>query len=166
MSVRLFYDRWPQYHRRLLDAVPTWSDEVLALRASPEHMAIWAIVGHIAATRVYWLCHVTGEPGAEATPFAGPYGDGWEDDPDHPRSAEELASALESTWSIIDRVLDTWSPADLETDVERWYGTERQVHTKSSILQRLISHEAYHVGEISQTLGVHGLPEVYIWRAY
>jgi len=69
MSVRLFYDRWPQYHRRLLDAVPTWSDEVLALRASPEHMAIWAIVGHIASTRVYWLCHVTGEPGAEATPF-------------------------------------------------------------------------------------------------
>ena len=72
MSVRLFYDRWPQYHRRLLDAVPTWSDEVLALRASPEHMAIWAIVGHIAGTRVYWLWHVAGEPGAEATPFAGP----------------------------------------------------------------------------------------------
>ena len=166
MSVRLFYDRWPQYHRRLLDAVPTWSDEVLALRASPEHMAIWAIVGHIASTRVYWLCHVTGEPGAEATPFAGPYGDGWEDDPDHPRSAEELASALESTWLIIDRVLDRWSPADLETEVERWYRAERQVHTKTSILQRLISHEAYHVGEISQTLGVHELPEVYIWRAY
>jgi hypothetical protein len=43
MSVRLFYDRWPQYHRRLLDAVPTWSGEVLALRASPEHMALWAV---------------------------------------------------------------------------------------------------------------------------
>ena len=86
--------------------------------------------------------------------------------PDHPRSAEELASALASTWSIVDRALETWSPSDLNTEVERWYDTERQVHTKTSILQRLISHEAYHVGEISQTLGVHGLPEVYIWRAY
>ena len=39
MSIRLFYDRWPQYHRRLLDAVPTWTEEQLALRASPAHMA-------------------------------------------------------------------------------------------------------------------------------
>jgi len=33
-----------------------------------------ATVGHTAAARVYWLCGVLGEPGAETTPFTDPNG--------------------------------------------------------------------------------------------
>ncbi|HXR27078.1 MAG TPA: hypothetical protein VN771_04390 [Candidatus Baltobacteraceae bacterium] len=106
---------------------------------------------------------VLGEPGAEATPFAGT-DDGWEDDLDHPRSAAELVMALETTWPIIDRCLDRWTPALFEERVERMYGDERQVHTRASILQRLFSHEAYHCGELSQTLGIAGLPQIDLWR--
>jgi hypothetical protein len=32
--------------------------------------------------------------------------------------------------------------------VERYYGDQRQVHTRSSILQRLLTHEAYHCGAL------------------
>ena len=166
MSIRLFYDRWPQYNRRLVETLRGLDAEQLALRAQPEHWPVWAIAGHLAGSRVYWLCHVLGVPGAEATPFAGPYGDGWEDDLEHPRTAEELVDALESTFAVIDGVLDRWTPEDLGVEFERWYADQRQVHSRTSVLQRLLTHEAYHDGEIALALGAHHLDPVYIWRPY
>jgi uncharacterized damage-inducible protein DinB len=165
MSIRLFYDRWLQYNRRLTEVVGAMTDEQLAIRPSPDLWPIWATVGHTAAARVYWLCGVLGEPGAASTPFADPMsGDGWEDDLDHPRGADELTSALITTWAIIDRCLDRWTPAMLEETVERLYGDQRQVHSRASILQRLLTHEAYHCGELSQTLGIRELPQIDLWR--
>ncbi len=163
MSIRLFYDRWPQYNRRLTEVIGGMSDQQLAIRPSPDLWPIWATVGHTAAGRVYWLCAVLGEPGAETTPFDPTWDEGWEDDLDHPRKAVELAQALDTTWSIIDRCLDAWTPAMLEETVDRYYGDQRQVHSRSSILQRLLTHEAYHCGELSQTLGIHGLPQIDLW---
>ena len=48
MTIRLFYDRWPQYERRLVDSLRDLTPEQLALRAAPEHWPIWAIAGHVA----------------------------------------------------------------------------------------------------------------------
>ena len=163
MSIRLFYGMWPQYDRRLREVIGSMTDADLAIRPSPQGWPIWATVGHTAGTRVYWLCTVLGEQGAETTPFGGT-DDGWEDDLEHPRSAAELVAALQTTWSIIDHCLDHWPPAVLEERVERRYGNERQVHTRASIIQRLFSHEAYHCGELSQTLGMAGLPQIDLWR--
>jgi hypothetical protein len=73
-------------------------------------------------------------------------------------------SALDTTWAIIDGVLDRWTPAMLGEEVERTYGDQRQIHTRASIIQRLFTHEAYHCGELSQTLGIHGLPQIDLWR--
>ena len=58
MSIRRFYDRWPQYDRRLTDIVGSMSDEQLAIRPAPDGWPIWATVGHTAGTRTYWLCGV------------------------------------------------------------------------------------------------------------
>jgi len=165
MTIRLFYDRWPQYNRRLVETIRGLSDEQLALRAQPEHWPVWAIVGHLAGSRVYWLCHVLGEPGADATPFPELSDEGWEDDLEHPRSAAELVGALESTFAVIDGILDRWTPDMLSVEFERWYGDLRQVHTRTSVLQRVLTHEAYHDGEIALALGAHHLDPVYIWRA-
>jgi uncharacterized damage-inducible protein DinB len=164
MSIRRFYDRWPQYNRRLTEVIGAMTDEQLAIQSAPDRMSIWATVGHNAGVRVYWLCHVLGEPGAETTPWPDPTTEGWEDDPDHPRSAAELVHALDTTWAIIDGVLDRWTPELLDETVERYYGDQRQVHSRSSILQRLFTHDAYHCGELSQTLGIHGLPQIDLWR--
>jgi uncharacterized damage-inducible protein DinB len=165
MPIRPFYDRWPQYNRRLTEVIAAMSDEQLAIRPDPDRWPIWATVGHTAAARVYWLCAVIGEPGAETTPFTDPNGEGWEDDLTHPRGAAELVGALDSSWAIVDRCLDEWSPDDLDLPVERFYGEIRQVHSRSSIIQRLLTHEAYHCGELSQTLGIHGLPQIDLWGA-
>ncbi|HET9455735.1 MAG TPA: DinB family protein [Candidatus Limnocylindrales bacterium] len=165
MSIRRFYDRWPQYNRRLTEVVGAMSDADLAIRSAPVRFPIWAVVGHTAAARVYWLCGVLGEPGAEATPFPDPNAEGWEDDLDHPRRTDELVLALDTTFAIVEDCLDRWTPALLEKTVERVYGDSHQVHSRSSILQRLITHEAYHCGELSQTLGINGLPQIDLWRS-
>ena len=162
-SILPAYDMWPQYNRRLRDVVAVMTDKQLAIRPSPELFPIWATVGHTAGTRVYWLCQVAGEPGTETTPFTNPE-EGWEDDLDHPRSAEELVAALDSTFAIIEGCLDRWTPDMLGEGIERTYLGTTQVHTRGSILQRMFSHEAYHCGELSQTLGIHGLPQIDLWR--
>jgi uncharacterized damage-inducible protein DinB len=165
MPIRPFYDRWPQYNRRLTEVVGAMSDEQLAIRPAPDLWPIWATVGHTAGARVYWLCAVLGEPGAGKTPFTDPHSDeGWEDRLDQPRRADELVRALDTTWAIIDRCLDGWTPAMLDEVVERVYGDQRQVHSRASIIQRLLTHEAYHCGELSQTLGIQGLPQFDLWR--
>lgn len=166
MSIRLFYDRWPQYNRRLVEVVRDLTDEQLALRPAEDHWPVWAILGHLAAVRVYWLCNILGEPGADRTPFADLDADGWEDDLSHPRTAVELVEALESTFSVVDDVLDRWTPDVLGMEFERSYLDLRQLHTRTSVLQRLLTHDAYHDGEVAQTLGVHGIEPPYIWRPY
>jgi hypothetical protein len=77
----------------------------------------------------------------------------------------EIVGALDTTWLIIDGCLDRWTTAMLEETVERSYGDQRQLHSRASILQRLLTHEAYHCGELSQTLGIAGLPQIDLWRS-
>src|SRR5437667_9409820 len=100
MSIRQFYDRWPQYNRRLTEVVGAMTDEQLAIRPSPELWPIWATVRHTAGVRVYWLCTVLGEP----APWPDPTDDnGSDDDLHHPRTAAELVPGLDSTWAHVDR---------------------------------------------------------------
>jgi hypothetical protein len=155
---------WPQYATRLRDGVAGLSADQLAIRAGPEHDPIWALTAHAAGARVYWLCGVFEQPGADRTPFTEPLtGLGWEDEPDHPRSGDELARALDSTWEVVRDCLDRWTIADLALTATRDWGDVRQVHTRASVLNRLFSHDAFHVGEISQLLGLHGLTPIDIW---
>jgi uncharacterized damage-inducible protein DinB len=163
-TLRPFFDRWPQYNRRLRDVIAAMTPEQLAIRPSPDGWPIWATVGHTAGGRLYWLCTIVGEPGRDATPFADLTGDeGWEDDLDHPRNAPELVDALDSTFRIVERCLDRWTIDMIGDEIPREYAGRRQIHTRGSILQRMFSHDAYHCGELSQTLGIHGLPQIDLW---
>ena len=163
--VAALYPDWPQYAARISDAVAGLSAEQLALRAGPDHGQIWQLAAHSAGTRVFWLCGIFGEPGADTTPFPHPLTeDGWEDDESHPRSGEELRWALDSTWALVAGVLDRWSVDSVDRTAVRMRadGTP-QLHTRASVLNRMISHDAFHAGEISQLLGLHGLPAIDLW---
>jgi uncharacterized damage-inducible protein DinB len=141
------------------------SPEQLAIRPAPDNSPIWATVAHTAGARVYWLCGVLGEPGADTTPFDDPLsGVGWEDDESTPRRADELVTALDTTWQIVEGCLDRWTTRMLGEEFVRRSGDVEQVHTRASVLQRLLTHEAYHCGELSQTLGIHGLEQIDLWR--
>src|SRR4051812_3589686 len=162
--VALLYPDWPQHHGRLREGVRSLTPEQLDLRAGPDHATIWQLTAHVAGTRVYWLCGIFGEPGADGTPFADPFGDGWEDDPDHARSGDELAWALDSTFGVVRDVLARWATDDLHVSADRTFGGVTVVHPRASVLNRLFSHDAFHAGEVSQLLGLHGLPEIDLWR--
>jgi hypothetical protein len=165
MSIRLFYDHWHVYNQAFIDVLGSMTDEQLAIAPGPDRWPVWATAGHTPAARVYWLCGVFGEPGADATPWPNPLTDlGWEDDLDTPRRAEELVHAFESTWPIIDGVLERWTPEMLEQPFRREISGKVQHHTRTSVLQRMLSHEAYHAGELSQTLGIAGLPQIDLWK--
>jgi uncharacterized damage-inducible protein DinB len=162
--VASLYPDWPQYAERIRDAVKDLTADQLALRAGPEHAAIWALAAHIAGTRVYWLCGVFGEPGADRTPFTDPMSDtGWEDDQTHPRSGTELAWALDSSWDVVRDCLGRWSVDDLDVTAERVRDGVTRIHSRASVLNRICSHDAFHAGEISQLLGLHELPPIDLW---
>jgi len=164
--VGAFFEGWRKHNGRLVDAIRSLSDEQLKLRAADDQWPVWAIAAHTAGARVYWLCGVFKESGAESTPFTDPAsGYGWEDDQSRPRGSAELVYALESSWAIVERCLGTWTTSMLNDEFRREIGGETQVHTRQSVLVRMITHDAYHSGEISQILGANGLPEIDLWRA-
>ena len=160
--VRLYAD-WQRYNDRIIAGLRDRSAEELGLRAAPDYWPIWAIAGHAAGARVYWLCSVFGEPGAETTPFTDPTGFGWEDDLATPRRAGELVRAFESSWRIVAGCLERWTPAMLDETARREGRGGVQLHTRQSVLLRLITHDAYHAGEIALTLGIHGRDPLDLW---
>ena len=162
-NVAFFYAGWRQMNDRLIEVVGSLSDEELAWVPAPGMWPVWALVGHLCGARAYWLCAVLGEPGVERTPFTDPNGAGWEDDPTHPRGADELVHALRSTWTLIDACLERWTPEMLRVEFRRQRGAVVQLHTRQSVLIRLLTHDASHSGEISHTLGSHGRGEVDLW---
>ena len=168
-TLRPFYADWAGYNRRTIDGIRRLSRDDLALPVlasrdgGGEPWPIWAVFGHTAAVRVFWLCEVFGEPGAERTPFEGET-PGWEDDLSHPRSADELVGAWESTWSIIEGCLDRWTPETLDRETRRdEAGRPPEIHTRQSILMRMITHEGYHLGEVNLTLGANGREPINPW---
>ena len=164
-SIRPFYADWAGYNRRTTDALRAMSPEDLALRVAvaDRDWPIWAVAAHTVGARVFWLCHVFGEPGADTTPFNDPSGFGWEDDLDTTRSAEEVSGAWDSTWGVVAACLDRWTPASLAETAERQGAAGPRRYTRQSTLLRLINHEAYHVGEISLTLGANGGEPIDLW---
>lgn len=165
MSIASFYEGWRFAQERLVQRIGELSPHQLQLRAAPHLWPIWAIAAHTAGTRPYWLCHVFKEPGAERTPFTDPEGLGWEDDPTHPREADELVSALQTTWTIVEDCLARWTPAMLPDEFRREINGQVQIHTRQGVLIRLVTHDAYHIGEINQTLGMNGLAEISMWTS-
>ena len=173
MSIEGFYGDWRLYNDLIVDALRGMSTEELALRAAPDDVVtpdldssmswpIWAIAGHTASTRVYWLCNFLGEPGWESTPFYG-VEDGWEDHLDQPRSADELVTAWQTTWQIVERALATWTPATLDEPMSP-DGAAATAHlTRRSLIHRMMFHEAYHVGEIAVIQAIHGRPQIDLW---
>ncbi len=162
LNVAPFYAGWHLGNESLITVIEPLSPEQLQLPVGSPDWPVWASAAHLAGTRVYWLCGVFGEPGAETTPFADP-NVGWEDDITRPRTAGELVTALETTWRIVERCLATWTPESLSLTAQRVREGRVQIHTRQSVLMRMITHDAYHCGEISLVLGSHGLGAIDLW---
>jgi uncharacterized damage-inducible protein DinB len=163
MSVAPIFEGWQRIQQHLVRRVADLGPEELRLKASADAWPVWAIVSHIATARVYWLCGVFKEPGAEGTPFADPFGEGWEDRLDAPRKTDELILAVESSWRVVESCLRGWTLDMLGKAFTREIDGEVQHHTRQSVLTRLATHDAFHSGEISILLDANGFASLDPW---
>ena len=163
-TIRPAFSSWPNYNRRWRDVVAALTDEQLAIQPSPGQWPLWASIGHAACQRVFWLCDFAGEPGADTTPFTNAGHDcPGDDDLEHVLSAAQLAQALDSTFRIVERCLDTWTLEMLDEVLGRPEWDESWVHTRGAVLQRVFSHDVSHITDLNGALGAHGLRQVDLW---
>jgi hypothetical protein len=164
LTIRPAYSKWPDYDRALRDVVASMTEDQLAIHPSPERWPLWATVGHLACQRVFWLCDFAGEPGAETTPFTDAGHDcPGDDDLEHVLSADALVEALDSTFGIVERCLDRWTLDMLDEEIRRpEYGPD-WVHTRGSVIQRVLAHDIYHSAELNESLGRAGLTLIDFW---
>jgi hypothetical protein len=79
-------------------------------------------------------------------------------------SASELVTALDSTFRIIERCLDTWTLDMLDEEIRRTFGDDEWVHTRGAVIQRVFAHDVYHCAEVNEILASAGLPLIDLWE--
>ena len=82
---------------------------------------------------------------------------------DPPMNADQLADALDSTFRIVERVLDTWTPDMLDEEIRRTFDDEEWVHTRGWVLQGVFAHDIWHCAELNEAFGSAGLPRIDFW---
>lgn len=151
-TLTAFYEGWGEYQGHLIKAIAPLTPDQLALRVAPNLRSIGELAIHMVRTRATWFHRAIGEGSDETAAFLA-----WQD-PDAPtRTAAELVNGLEATWRMIQSALARWTPDDMARPFEReWHG-EVAVLTRQWIIWHLIEHDLHHGGEISYSLGMHGL---------
>lgn len=163
-AIRAAYATWPRYQSRLRDVVASLTEDQLASAGPGDGWPLWATIGHLACQRVFWLCDFAGETGAGTTRFTNAaYDCPGDDDLEHVLSSEDLVEALDSTFRIVERVLDTWTFASLEEVLRRPEWDATWVHTRGAVVERVFSHDVYHVADINGVLGTAGLGQIDLW---
>jgi uncharacterized damage-inducible protein DinB len=151
-TLATFYDEWQRYHTHLREALAPLTDEQLALQAAPGLRTIGALAEHIIEGRVSWLADFTGEatPAAEAL-------NAWLAAPETPRDAATLLRQLDASWRLVSDALARWDDAAMLTTYPiEWRGDHYDL-TRGWVVWHVLEHDLHHGGEISLTLGMHGL---------
>ena len=147
-TLATFYKGWEVYQEELTKAITPLSPDQLALLAAPHLRSIGVLAAHIISARVWWFHNIMGEGNADIALMVS-----WDDDDAPARTASELVRGLEATWHMIDDALHRWTPTDLE---QRFQRRETTV-SRQWIIWHIIEHDLHHGGELSYTLGIHGL---------
>jgi uncharacterized damage-inducible protein DinB len=149
-TLTTFYANWKAYQEHIRAAVAPLTAEHLALRAAPSLRAVGENAAHIIGCRIGWFMHTMGEDPGEYLQTLNPE--------DHIASGSELAQGLDATWQMMADRLDRWSDADMrQTFADEWDG--KIVHlSRAWIVWHVMEHDLHHGGELSLTLGMHGIP--------
>lgn len=146
---------WESYHDVLIRAIAPLDDDQLALRAAPHLRSVRDIAAHIIGARTRWFAFQLGGEYAQFKSHAD-----WDRPGAPPRSAAGLVEALRSTWNVMQQTVASWTPQDWQ---QTWPGegdSEPELLTRPWSIWHLIEHDLYHGGEISLTLGAHGIAAI------
>jgi uncharacterized damage-inducible protein DinB len=152
-TLTTFYTSWKEYQDHMQAAVAPLTREQLALRAAPGLRSIGENAVHIIGCRIGWFTGTLDEDGsAYDLPSRS-----WEEPGAAPTGAE-LAAALERTWRLMADCLARWTSADMrKTFPDEWDGKPIEL-PRAWVVWHVLEHDLHHGGEISLTLGMHGIP--------
>ncbi len=152
-----YYKGWDNHNELLVRAVSSLDTGQLSWRAAPQLWSVRTLANHIVAVRAWWFHGWMGEGGPELGRFRD-YDEGEESER---REAAEIAAALRSSWSSLATCLSAWTDADLKAEFQRPVPNsqgQRPRRSRQYIVWHVAEHDLHHGGEISITLGMHGLP--------
>ncbi len=161
-----FTSAWNDYQDHLATALATLSAEQLTLRAAPGLRSVSENALHIVGCRMFWFTEALGEDGGEELkPYTrwnhvaleAPYAS----DEDYASalqapvpSGAELAEGVNRTWRFMAHRLARWSP----TEMRQTIGSEEDGEaSRAWVVWHVLEHDLHHGGEISLTLGMHGI---------
>ena len=147
-----FIQGWKDYQQQLVVVLQSLTPEQLTMRVAPNLRSTGEIATHFIGGRAFWLFEVLKEGDDELATIAQ-----W-DGPNQPvPTTAELVHGLEVTWNLIEEALSRWTSIQL-TDpiILPWIGPKYPI-TRAFVLWHLLEHDLHHGGELTHTLGMHGL---------
>ena len=168
-TLTTFITSWKAYQDHLATAMARLSADQLALRAAPNLRSVGENVLHIIGCRVHWFTEFLGEDGgAEMQAYArwneaalgAPYAS-WDEVGlaigALPPTGDELAQGLDYTWRFMIDCLARWGRDGMEqTFPDEEDGKPIEV-SRAWVVWHVLEHDLHHGGEISLTLGMHGI---------
>lgn len=152
-TLQVFYKNWRVYQDELRSCIAPLTREQLLLQPASGMRPVGYLVQHIISTRVGWFCYTLQDEDPQMHEYAF-----WGERDAPERSAGELVRGLDETWAFIESRLQRWTPEDCaQTFRDEWHGQVWQV-SRSWVIFHVLEHDLHHGGEISLTLGMHGLP--------
>jgi uncharacterized damage-inducible protein DinB len=152
-TLTTFYTSWQAYQDHIKESLAPLTAEQLELRAAPHLRSVGENALHIIGCRAGWFTHVLGEDCDGLKAYTE-----W-DEPGAPaRTPAEMVQALDHTWQCMADCLARWSSDDMrQTFQDDWDG--KIVHlSRAWIVWHVMEHDLHHGGELSLTLGMHGIP--------
>ena len=151
-TLTTFYTSWKEYQDHMKEALARLTEEQLALRVAPGLRSIEENALHIIGCRIGWYTYTLGEDGSA---YELP-SESWAE-PGVAHTGTELAAVLERTWQLMADCLARWSSDDMkQTFPDDWDGKPVQL-PRAWVVWHVLEHDLHHGGEISLTLGMHGL---------
>ena len=151
-SMPIIYAGWHTYQSLLSTALSGLTPDQLTLSATPGLRTIHSLATHMIGARARWFHRLLGEGGDEFAALAA-----WDRSGQPVRTAAELVSGLEATWAGMQAAIARWTPAQWDDVFPSGPPYPDVIYTRHWAIWHLIEHDLHHGGEISLTLGIHGL---------
>ncbi|HVF98642.1 MAG TPA: DinB family protein [Chloroflexia bacterium] len=148
----VFYEGWKEYMDTVSAALEPLAAEQLGLQAAATERTVGEMAQHIVAARVLWFHDFMGEGGDEIARYST-----W-DGPGAPvLGSSDIVRGLNATWQFMWERMTRWTPEDMQrTFPHEWRGEHYDL-SRSWVVWHILEHDLIHGGEISLTLGMHGL---------
>lgn len=157
-TLTTFYTFWEAYQERIKRTLEPLTSEQLEVRAAPDLRSIGEIAMHIVSCRAYWFAAFMSDVESSQMKVYVDWNEKALKLGASIPTVTELTQGLDHTWRFMADRLASWSPDDLRhTFPDEWDGKKVDV-SRAWVIWHVMEHDLHHGGELSLTLGIHGIP--------